>query len=243
MGKILAITSGKGGVGKSSVAVCLATAFARMGKKTLLVDMDEGLRCLDLMLGIDDATVLDLSDVLSGKDIDDACYPTPLADNLFLIPAPLKFGTIDGDAFENFSSKASYLYDIVIFDFSAGLDFSLYKRLPKTALFLTVCVPDPVSIRDAAAVSRSLFENDLNARLIINRFVYSQCKKHTFKNIDNIIDSAELRLLGIVPEDDDLRVISLTHKLKKRNPAYLACLRIAKRLLGEGNLLPRLKDI
>ena len=243
MGKILAVTSGKGGVGKSSISVGLAVAFARMGKKTLLVDMDEGLRCLDLMLGIDDTAVFDLSDVLLGKDIEDVCYTTPLAKNLYLIPAPLKYGTVDPEAFENFASKASYLYDVVIFDFSAGLDFSLYKKLPKTTMFLTVCVPDPISIRDAAAVSRSLSENDLSARLIINRFIYRQCKKHGFKNVDNMIDTAELRLLGIVPENDELGVISLTHKLKKRNLAFLACLRIVKRLLGEGTPLPKLKDI
>lgn len=243
MGKILAITSGKGGVGKSTVSVGLAVAFARMGKKTLLVDMDEGLRCLDLMLGVDDSAILDLSDVLAGKEIADVCYSTPIADNLFLIPAPLKFGNIDEEAFERFASKASYLYDIIIFDFSAGMDFSLYKRLPKTTLFLTVCVPDPVSIRDAAAVSRSLSENALSARLLINRFVYSGCKKYGFKNIDSMIDAAELRLLGIIPEDEELRVLSITHTLKKRNSAFKACLRIAKRILGERVLLPKLKDI
>ena len=243
MGRILAITSGKGGVGKSTVSVGLACSFARMGKKTLLVDMDEGLRCLDLMLGVDDAAVLDLSDVLAGKEIADVCYSTSLSENLFLIPAPLKFGNINPDDFEDFASKASYLYDVVIFDFSAGMDFSLYKRLPKTALFLTVCVPDPVSIRDAAAVSRSLFENSLNARLLINRFIYSDCKKYGFKNVDNMIDSAELRLVGIVPENEELKLISITHSLKRRNPAFKACTRIAKRLLGERVLLPKLKDI
>ena len=243
MGKILAVTSGKGGVGKSSVSVGLSIAFARIGKKTLLVDMDEGLRCLDLMLGIDDSAILDLSDVLAGKEIEDVCYTTPLADNLFLIPAPLKYGTINPDAFENFAAKASHLYDIVIFDFSAGLDFSLYKRLPRKTTFLTVCVPDPISIRDAAAVSRSLNENNLSARLIINRFVYDQCKKHGFKNVDNMIDTAELRLLGIVPEDDELKVITITHKLKKRNYAFCAFTRIAKRLLGEATPLPKLRDI
>ena len=74
MGKVFAVTFGKGGVGKSTVSIGLALAFCAKAKKVLLVDMDEGLRCLDLMLGVDKSTVFDLSDILLGKDIEDAVY-------------------------------------------------------------------------------------------------------------------------------------------------------------------------
>ena len=74
MGKIFAVTSGKGGVGKSTVSAGLAVSFSTLGYKTLVVDMDEGLRCLDLMLGVDKQVVLDLSDILGGREINDAVY-------------------------------------------------------------------------------------------------------------------------------------------------------------------------
>ena len=74
MGKIFAVTSGKGGVGKSTVSVGLGLAFSHLGQKVLLVDMDEGLRCLDLMLGLDETTVFDLSDILMGKEPEEAIY-------------------------------------------------------------------------------------------------------------------------------------------------------------------------
>ena len=98
MGKVFGITSGKGGVGKSTVSVGLALAFADLGEKVLLVDMDEGLRCLDLMLNVDKTAVFDLSDVLSGTDLNDAIYPSPLNENISLIPAPSRVGLVD--AFE-----------------------------------------------------------------------------------------------------------------------------------------------
>lgn len=242
MGRILSTTSGKGGVGKSTVATGLAFAFAQQGKKVLLVDMDEGLRCLDLLLGVDDSAILDLSDILKGVAIEDVAY-TCSNENLHLIPAPSKHGEIDPEKFKNFVRQAKNLYDVVIFDFPAGLDFKLYTLLPATALFLTVAVPDGVSVRDAAAVSMRLYELGLNSRLIINRFGFKLLKKNKHRNIDGIIDSAGLRLLGIVPERKELNTLSLTHNIKKRGPSMKAFLRIAKRLFDENVPLPNLKKL
>lgn len=243
MGKIFGITSGKGGVGKSTVSIGLASAFCGMGKRVLLVDMDEGLRCLDLMLGADSETVFDLADLLMGKELEDAVYPVPQIEGLSFIPAPSKTGLIDAFAFSNFAKAVSEKYEVVIFDFPAGVDLELYSCLPPETLFITVAVPDAVSIRDAAVISRELAERNLKARLIINRFVYKQRRKYGDVNIDGIIDSSALRLLGIVPESEDLRLISVNHKIKRRCKASAAFLRIAYRLNGVHILLPRVKKI
>ena len=85
MGFCYAITSGKGGTGKSTVAAGLGQLFAVKGYKTLLVDMDEGLRCLDLMLGVEQELVFDLSDIVNGRDSEDATYKIDSSDNLYLI--------------------------------------------------------------------------------------------------------------------------------------------------------------
>ncbi len=241
MGKIFAVTSGKGGVGKSTVSVGLAIGFSNGGYKTLLVDMDEGLRCLDLMLGVDENIVFDLSDILRGREICDAVYG--INDNLSLIPAPQSVGMIDAYSLSNFANAVNNLYDIVIFDFPAGIDFSLYTSLPKNSLFLTVAFPDAVTVRDAAVVSNLLAERKLSSRLVINKFDYKLSKRKSFKGVDDIIDEASLQLIGIIPKSDDLSLIS-SGKLPKRNSRSMkAFTRITKRLLGQNTLLPKIKKI
>ena len=243
MGSIFGVTSGKGGVGKSTCSVGLAYAFSSLGNKVLLVDMDEGLRCLDLMLGIDQTAVFDLSDVLSGTDFDNAVYQSPLKDGIYLVPAPAKSGRIDAFSLSKFALEAAEKFDCVIFDFPAGIDFTFYEALPKGTLFITVAVPDPVSIRDAAAVADKLESLGLKSRLIINRFDYKQSRKYKHKNIDGIIDSTALRLLGLVPESEELLMFSMSHRLSKKGRGSKAFLRIANRLKGNNILLPKLKKI
>ena len=243
MGKVFATVSGKGGVGKSSVTAGLGIALAQKGKRVLLVDMDEGLRCLDLLLGVDKTAVFDLSDILSGKAIEDAVYPCAYKEGLFLVPAPAKTGLIVNDALRSFATSVKDMFDIVIFDFPAGINEEQYLSLPEDTLFLTVAIPDPVSVRDAAAISDVLYSKNLEARLIINRFKYKLKRKLRFKNVDEIIDTATLRLIGIVPESDEIALFSLKKKLPKRSRAFKAFSRITDRLEGVGKPLPKAKKI
>ena len=243
MKKVFGVTSGKGGVGKSTFSVGLGIAFAKRGKSVLLVDMDEGLRCLDLMLGIDSKIVFDLSDILGGRNIADAVYAFDGQQGVYLVPAPAKTGLIDAFALSNFVKEASEKFDIVIFDFPAGIDTTFYGCLPEDTLFLTVAVPDPVSIRDAAAMSAELRRNFREARLIINRYQFKSKAKYSLRNIDDIIDSSVLRLLGVVPECDMVRLLSIRHRLSKKSRAAKAFGRIAARLEGERCPLPKCKKI
>ncbi len=242
MGKIFAITSGKGGVGKSTVSVGLGLAFSKLGQKVLLIDMDEGLRCLDVLLGLDQRIVFDLSDILLGNDVSDAVYYNEQNPLLHLIPAPLELGKINPEALKAFGEEISKFYDIIIFDFPAGIDFSLYTVLPPKALFLTVAFPDPVTLRDASVVSTKLEGIGLSSRLILNCFDYKLTKRKIYNNIDDIIDKSGLQLLGIVPKSRELSLLSVNHSLKN-GKAISAFTRIAKRLLGENILLPKLKKI
>ncbi len=243
MGKIFAVTSGKGGVGKSTVSVGLSLAFTKMGKNVLLIDMDEGLRCLDIMLGLDEKVVFDLSDILSGGEISNSVYYSEQNPLLHLIPAASEPGKTNSSNLRNFAEKIHLFYDVVIFDFPAGIDFSLYDSLPKDTLFLTVAFPDPVTLRDASIVSDRLEKIGLSSKLIINRFDYALTKRKIYSNVDDIIDKANLQLLGIVPQSNELPLLAVKHKLKNGGKAMLAFSRIAKRLLGENILLPKLKKI
>ena len=242
MGKIFATTSGKGGVGKSSTAVGLSLAFARTGQSVLLIDMDEGLGCLDLLLGIAETAVLNLSDALDSENIKDIAYACE-EENLFLIPAPTQVGQIDREKFSSFANEVSALYDVVIFDFPAGLDFSLYTALPKTALFITVSSSDPVCIRDASAVSENLLELGLNSRLIINHFNLKEHKKRNLSSIDDLIDTASIQLLGIIPESEEISLLSTKHTLKTRGKTFKAFTRVAGRLMNKNIPLAKLRRI
>ncbi len=242
MGEIYATTSGKGGVGKSSIASALGITLARIGKSVLLVDMDEGLGSLDLMLGIDDKAVSDLGDALLADNIADVPYETSVK-NLSLVPASKSVGETDPKAFKAFVKKAEDLYDAVIFDFPAGLDFSLYSEMPPKTLFLCIATPDPICVRASSAVGRGLEEKGLRSRLIINRFNLKEHKKRKYKGIDGIIDTSSIRLLGIVPESDEINRLSIKHTLKKHEKASLALMRIADRLQYKNVPLKKLKRI
>ena len=238
MGKVFAVTSGKGGAGKSTLSVGLALAFCRNEKTVLLVDMDEGLRCLDLMLGVDQKTVLDLSDVLLGADIADAVSSIPGESRLKLLPAPANYGRIDLFSLTRFARQAPNEYDVVIFDFPAGIDFSLYEALPDDTLFLTVANPDPVSVRDSAAVSAALERKGLSSRMIINNFNRKLIRAKILSGIDDMIDASGLQLIGIVPESRELHFFATTHTINLTGKAMKAFLRIVRRLYGEDVPLP-----
>ena len=120
----------------------------------------------------------------------------------------------------------------------------LYKQMPDTTQILTVCNPDPVSIRDASVVSDRLFEiGKFNNRLILNRFDIQYIKSGVYKGVDDIIDSARIRLIGIVPTDTAILLAQAKSVLPKNGRAVKAFLRIMKRLLGEDIPLPKPKRI
>ncbi len=243
MALLLATTSGKGGTGKSTLSASLALAFAKLNKNVLLIDMDEGLRSLDLFLNLDDRIVFDLSDILKGTDIDDAVYKTDKQNNIHLIPAPRNTGEINPEEFKKLIDNLMPRYDIVILDFPAGLDFNLYSVLPCHTQFIAVCNPDPVSVRDAGIVCDRLPPTECDPRLVLNRFDMELIKSGTYRNIDDIIDISGMRLLGVIPADSELMLLSVNHRLHPRKRAFKAVNRIARRLLGETVRLPKPKKI
>lgn len=239
MGILLGIVSGKGGTGKSTVALGLGAAFANLNKSVLLVDLDEGLRCLDLMAGIEDEVVYDLSDVLSGGDPDAASYKSAFYENLKIIPAPLTAGSVNYVNLSAFCERIKNRYDAVIFDFPAGVDFGGFAALGKDIQFIAVTNMDPVSTRDAAVLPELLPDAKNAPRLIINKFDVRYIKDGLYGNVDSAIDRTGMRLLGLVPISADLLTLPLSHKLSKKSRAYAALLRIAKRLSGDDVPLPR----
>lgn len=234
----LGITSGKGGTGKSTVSAGLAAAFSKKGRKTVLIDMDQGMRCQDILFGFDEDIIFDLSDILSGKDLSDCIYSPENHKNLYIIPAPQKLENISLNALCSLAEKLKKEFDAIIFDFPAGTDFSLYSALGDDGMFITVCNPDLVSVRDAQAVSRLLPKTVFEPRLIINKFEKKSFFLGGYKNFDQVIDGASIRLIGVIPYDKSLTSLCITHSINLKKRAGRAFLRTAERISGKEVSMP-----
>lgn len=233
--------SGKGGTGKSTVSSGLAIAAAELGKKVLLVDLDCGLRCLDMMFGIDDIIVFDLNDALNDMNLCKTVYHAKKYSNISIIPAPAKSERIDFLKLRTLLNSAKFDYDYIILDFPAGLDFDDYSVFAD-ALFLIVSGADSVSVKDAGIISEGIV-SDKPPRLIINRFDLNMLKANLVNDIDTVIDNSATRLIGIVPADGELLLLNNIHCLKPNGRALKAFTRIIRRISGEDVLLPKLKKI
>ncbi len=239
MGQLLAVCSGKGGAGKSTVALWLSRQLAARSRRVLLVDLDAGLRCLDIMLGVSEQVVFDLGDVLNGRPAQDAVISIPDCNGLFLLAAPADEGVYAGKKLEEFAKLSLPHYDYVIFDLPAGLDSPLYSCFPKCTRFLIVGGFEPVLIRDARIIGEKLDNLGFEYSLIINRFDPKQIKRGFVPNLDRIIDTCCCQLIGIVPFDSHIPMCAIKGKPLKRGHSITAFERIAARI--EGEISPILK--
>lgn len=240
MGRLLVVTSGKGGVGKSTVAAGLGCALTRRGRSVLLLDMDEGLRCLDSMLGLSEQTVFDLGDVLrEERPLEDALLPVEGYERFFLLAAPLRAGVIDRAAVEALTGRLISRYDDLILDCPAGIDRGFRFSVPPGSQALVVVNPEPVSVRDAAVVDGMLEEMGIYPRLmVLNKFDKKRMKVGCFPTIDSVIDGSGLRLAAIVPYDDGVAVAAAKGLPLEKGRACRAFDRLAARLDGEEIGLP-----
>lgn len=239
-----AIVSGKGGTGKSTLSCGLAVSFARNNKSVILIDLDMGLRCLDMFFGVEESVVFDLYDAITENNYNNAFYyPNGFDNKICVVPAPPKDKSITKEQFFDFYVKCKKEFDVVILDLPAGLDFTLLDDI-KDLNYICVSNPDPVAIRDASAVCDVLNgKATKKPLLIVNKFNSVLIKNKTYKNIDEMIDISGIRLLGIVPNSTELMLFPVTQSLSKRSKAFKALKRITKRLEGENILLPKPQKI
>ena len=237
MGELIAVLSGKGGTGKTSVCAGLATALAQQGRKVLCIDCDVGLRNLDIALAMDDMAALSFLDVCSGAYHLEQAARHPVYENLHFLTAPIHCpaGDIDPDAFRDMLTAARPHYHYIFLDAPAGIEagFSLAARNADRILLVTGA--DPAAVRDACRASQVLeLMGKTNIRLIVNRV--TQKMFSTMKlTVDDIMDKAGIPLLGIIPEDENVVLAAAFQKplLKQtKKGAAAACRRISLRLQG-----------
>ena len=206
--RVLMITSCKGGVGKSTVAANLGHTLALSGKRVLLIDLDLGMRCLDLILGVEDQALYDISDVVGGVPAERAVIKYPGCESLHFIAAPYTTErTVDADAFKaavcDIRDGGSYDYIIVDTPGDIGYPFTLACSVADAALI--VASHGPSTIRAAEHTARQLEAKGVsNMRLIINNYDIADHKGISSgerASIIDIIDRTYLRLLGVIPYD------------------------------------------
>ena len=203
MGEVLAVLSGKGGTGKTSVCAGLATALAREGKRVLCVDCDVGLRNLDISLGLTDSGALSFLDVCEGGYSLEQAAVHPLYPSLRFLTAPVNrpVQEISQTAFSQMLRQARTQFDYIFLDAPAGVDAGFYLIAQPADRFLLVTGPGPAAVRDAARVADLLeLMGKGNTRLIVNR-VSRKMLRTVGTTIDDVMDTAGLPLIGVVLED------------------------------------------
>ena len=238
MGELIAVLSGKGGTGKTSVCAGVATALAAAGRRVLCIDCDVGLRNLDISLGLSDAASLSFLDVCRGNYPLSQATAHPLYPSLRFLTAPMTCGieAIDPAAFGDLVHDARKIFDFILLDAPAGVDAGFRLASTYADRCIIVTGPGPAAIRDAERTGTLLeLMGKTNVRLVVNR-VNRKMISAMHLTVDDVMDGAGLPLLGVVPEDPNMTFAAAVGtpllKYKPRCGAARACRRIANRIQG-----------
>lgn len=246
MGTVIVITSGKGGTGKTSFTGGVASCLAALGHKTLCVDMDMGLRNLDITLGMSDRALMDFTDVLQGRcTLEKAAAPHPVITGLYLLTAPVTRprGELSPKAMSALLAEAKGLFEYVLLDSPAGLGSGFRLAVQGADRAVVVSTNDTSALRDAQRTVGELSKHMPSIHLVMNR-IQPKLLRRLHTTIDDAMDTAGLPLLGVVPEDDQVMLAANAAQpliLVSRKDAAQAYLNIAKRLTGEKIPLMRIR--
>ena len=236
MGTVIAITSGKGGTGKTSITGGVAASLALMGRQVLCIDMDIGLRNLDISLGLNDRALMDFSDVALGRcPLARAAVEHPDIKGLFLLTSPMSLpASLTSDKVRAMLDTARTVYDYILIDSSAGLGAGFRLAVSGADRVLVVATNDTSSLRDAQRTVAEL-EHIRQVHLVMNR-IQTKLLRKLRTTIDDAMNAAGLPLSGVVPEDPQVILcanLGLPLTTRGQRGASLACRNIARRLEGQ----------
>ncbi len=240
MGEVIVITSGKGGVGKTTTTANIGTGLAALDKKVVLVDTDIGLRNLDVVMGLENRIVYDLIDVTSGNcKLRQALIKDKRFPHLYLLPAAQ---TKDKSAvteveMRTLCDELKKEFDYVIIDCPAGIEQGFKNAIAGAERAIVVATPEVSAVRDADRIIGLLEAAELrNPQLIINRLRPHMVKRGDMMGIDDMIDILAISLLGVVPDDETIVVSTNRGEpavLDKTSKAGQAYRNITRRITGE----------
>ena len=238
--KVVTVTSGKGGVGKTTATANLAAALAAMGQKVVCIDGDIGLRNLDVVLGLENRIVYDLVDVVEGRCrlrqamIRDKRFP-----ELYLIPAAQTRdkSAVSPSDMVRLCDELRQEVDWIIIDSPAGIERGFKNAVAAADRVIVMTNPEVSAVRDADRVIGLLEAEEKGpAALVINRLNPAMIRRGDMLSVDDVLDLLAIDLIGVIPEDENVIVASNRGQplaLDPKNRAGQAFQNIARRLMGE----------
>ena len=240
MGKVLVITSGKGGVGKTTTTANIGTGLALEGKSVLLIDTDIGLRNLDVVMGLENRIVYDIVDLIEGRcKIKQALIRDKRNKNLYLIPAAQTRdkNDITPEQMKELIDAIKGDFDYIIIDCPAGIEQGFKNAIVAADEAIVVVTPEVSAVRDADRIIGLLDANEItDIKLVVNRMRMDMVKEGNMMSVQDIVDILAQDVLGVVPDDESI-VIS-TNKgeplvFKGNSLASKAYRNIIQRILGK----------
>lgn len=240
MGEVIVITSGKGGVGKTTTSANIGAALASSGFSVVMIDADIGLRNLDVVMGLENRIVFDLVDVVEGHcRLHTALIKDKRFEGLHLLPAAQtkEKTAITPDQMRKLCLELKEKFDYAIVDSPAGIEQGFRNAVAGADRAIVVCTPEVSSVRDADRIIGLLEAEEMKkTQLIVNRIRPQMVKRGDMMDIQDIIDILAIELIGIVPEDESIVVSTnkgepaSTQEGSKAGQAYR---NIARRIQGE----------
>ncbi|MDF2987914.1 MAG: septum site-determining protein MinD [Eubacterium sp.] len=208
MGEVIVITSGKGGVGKTTTTANIGTGLALSGNKVVLIDTDIGLRNLDVVMGLENRIVYDLVDVIEGVcRVKQALIKDKRYEGLYLLPAAQTRdkSAVTPEQMINLVNELKAEFDYIIIDCPAGIEQGFKNAIAGANRAIVVTTPEVSAVRDADRIVGLLEANELrNPKLLINRVRVDMVKRGDMMSIDDIIDILAIDLIGVVPDDEKI---------------------------------------
>lgn len=239
MSEVIVVTSGKGGVGKTTTSANVGTGLAKLNKKVVLIDTDIGLRNLDVVMGLENRIVYNLVDVIEENCrikqalIKDKRYP-----NLYLLPsAQTKDKTsVTPEQMQKLTAELKEEFDYIILDCPAGIEQGFKNAIAGADRALVVTTPEVSAIRDADRIVGLLEANELKRTdLIVNRIRMDMVKRGDMMSIDDVTDILAINLIGAVPDAEEIVVATNQGEplVGSDSLAGQAYLNICRRIMGE----------
>ena len=206
--RVIVITSGKGGVGKTTTTANIGAALADKGHKVLLIDTDIGLRNLDVVMGLENRIVYDLIDVIEGKcRVSQALIKDKRCQNLVLLPAAQirDKNDVNTDQMKELIFSLKESFDYILIDCPAGIEQGFKNAIVAADEAIVVTTPEVSATRDADRIIGLLEAAGIkNPRLVVNRLRIDMVKDKNMLGVEDILDILAVKLLGVVPDDENV---------------------------------------
>ena len=240
--RVITITSGKGGVGKTTATANLAVALASLGKKVVCVDADIGLRNLDVVMGLENRIVYDLVDVVEGRcKLRQALVKDKRVPDLYLLPAAQTRDktAVSPQDMVNLTGQLRRDYEFILIDSPAGIEWGFRNALAPADEVIVITNPEAPAVRDADRIIGLVeaAERKIPVSLVLNRAKPDMIRKGDMLSVNDVLEILSTPLLGVIPEDEQILIASnrgmpLTLDNQK-TPAAVAFRNIARRITGD----------